>query len=111
MCNSLTDMMNLYLKQMSLAYAGEEIAIIMDQAGWHKSKDLVVPENIDIIYLPPYSPELNPIERLWKHLKTNYIHNRVFESLKQMMALMVDVFAELKTDMLSSLCHCCYLCL
>jgi len=104
-----TDMMNLYLEQMSLAYAGEEIVIIMDQAGWHKSKYLVVPENIDIIYLPPYSPELNPIERLWKHMKTNYIHNRVFESLKHMMALMVDVFAELNSDMVSSLCHCSYL--
>jgi len=68
-----------------------------------------VPENIDIIYLPPYSPELNPIERLWKHMKTNYIHNRVFESLKQMMALMVDVFAELNADMVSSLCHCSFL--
>lgn len=81
---------------MSQAYENEEIVVIMDQAGWHKAKDLVVPDNIDIIYLPPYSPELNPIERLWKYMKTNYIHNRVFESLKQMMALMVDVFAGLK---------------
>ena len=104
-----TEMMNLYLEQMSQVYENEEIVVIMDQAGWHKAKDLVVPDNIDIIYLPPYSPELNPIERLWKYMKTNYIHNRVFESLKQMMALMVDVFAELKTDMISSLCHCSYL--
>lgn len=94
---------------MSLAYAGEEIVIIMDQAGWHRSKDLVVPDNINIIYLPPYSPELNPIERLWKYMKTNFIHNRVFVSLKQMMALMADVFAELKTDTIASLCHCSYL--
>jgi transposase len=91
-----TEMMNLYLEQMSQVYENEEIVVIMDQAGWHKAKDLVVPDNIDIIYLPPYSPELNPIERLWKYMKTNYIHNRVFESLKQMMALMVDVFAGLK---------------
>jgi len=59
-----TDLMNLYLEQMSLAYRNEEIVLIMDQAGWHKSKDLDVPENVTIIYLPPYSPELNPIERL-----------------------------------------------
>ncbi len=104
-----TDMMNLYLEQMSLAYRNEEIVLIMDQAGWHKSKDLYVPENITIIYLPPYSPELNPIERLWKYLKTNFIHNRVFDSLKQMMVDMVDVFAELKNDMVLSLCHCSYL--
>jgi len=102
-------MMNLYLKQMSFEYGNEEIVIIMDQAGWHKSKDLVVPENIAIIYLPPYSPELNPIERLWKYLKTHYIHNRIFDSLKQMMADMVDVFAELKNETVASLCHCSYL--
>jgi len=101
--------MNLYLEQMSLAYGNEEIVIIMDQAGWHKSKDLVVPDNIDIIYLPPYSPELNPIERLWKYMKTHFIHNRVFGSLKQMMADMVDVFADLKNDTISSLCRCSYL--
>ncbi len=59
-----TEMMNLYLEQMNQVYEIEEIVVIMDQAGWHKSKDLVVLDNIDIIYLPPCSPELNPIERL-----------------------------------------------
>jgi transposase len=57
-----TEMMNLYLEQMSLAYENEDIVIIMDQAGRHKSKELVIPENIKFIYLPPYSPELNPID-------------------------------------------------
>jgi hypothetical protein len=37
----------------------------MDKAGWHTSGDLVVPENLSLVFLPPYSPELNPIERLW----------------------------------------------
>ena len=101
--------MDHYLKQMSQAYENEEIVVIMDQLGLYKSKDFFVPDNIAFICLPSYSPELNPIERCWKHMKTNYIHNRVFESLKQMMALMVDVFAELKTDMVSSLCYCSYL--
>jgi len=101
--------MNLYLEQMSLAYENEEVVLIMDQAGWHKSKDLAVPDNIDIIYLPPYSPELNPIERLWKYMKTHFIHNRVFDSLKQMMDQMGEVFAELKNDTVASLCHCSYL--
>ena len=101
--------MNLYLEQMSLAYKNEETVIIMDQAGWHKSKDLVVPNNIEIIYLPPYSPELNPVERLWKHMKTNYIHNRIFDSLKQMIDKMVDAFEKLNNDKVASLCHCSYL--
>lgn len=104
-----TEMMNLYLEQMSQAYENDEIVVIMDQAGWHKSKDLAVPDNIDIIYLPPYSPELNPIERLWKYMKTNFIHNRVFDSLKQMTAHMIDAFANLENETVSSLCHCSYL--
>lgn len=104
-----TEMMNLYLEQMSLAYESDEIVIIMDQAGWHKSKELAVPSNIEIIYLPPYSPELNPIERLWKYLKVNFIHNRVFDSLKQMMERMVCVFEELNDGTVASLCQCSYL--
>lgn len=101
--------MNMYLENMSLTYENEEIVIIMDQAGWHKSKDLVVPYNIEILFLPPYSPELNPVERLWKYLKTNYIHNRVFDSLMQMMTEMVDAFANLNNNTVASLCHCNYL--
>ena len=102
-------MMNLYLKQMSNAYESDEIVIIMDQAGWHKSKELIVPDNIEIIHLPPYSPELNPIERLWKFLKVHYIHNRVFDSLKQMMEKMVYVFEHLNDEVVASLCSCRYL--
>jgi len=94
---------------MSIAYDGGEIVLIMDQAGWHRSKDLVVPDNIEILYLSPYSPELNPIERLWKYLKTNYIHNQTFESLKHMMSKMVDIFETLNSDTIASLCRCSYL--
>jgi transposase len=63
-----TKMMNLYLEELSKEYKDKKILLIMDQAGWHKSKKLKVPENIEIEYQPPYSPELNPVERLWKRL-------------------------------------------
>jgi transposase len=43
----------------------------MDKAGWHTAGDLVVPENLSLVFLPPYSPELNPIEGLWLHLRDN----------------------------------------
>ncbi|MCC8398177.1 MAG: transposase [Rickettsia endosymbiont of Labidopullus appendiculatus] len=42
--------------------------VVMNCAGWHRAKDLVVPANIEILYLPPYYPKLNPAERLWEHL-------------------------------------------
>ena len=43
----------------------------MDKAGWHTADELRVPENLSLVFLPPYSPELNPIERLWLHLRDN----------------------------------------
>lgn len=54
--------------------------LIMDQAGWHMSNNLVVPENIAILPLPPKSPELNPVENIWQFMGDNWISNRVFKS-------------------------------
>jgi transposase len=55
--------MNAFLKVLSENYPNQKIANIMNGAGWHKSKDLKTPENIDIFLLLPYSPELNPVEQ------------------------------------------------
>ena len=52
----------------------------MDQAGWHLSTNLIVPENISILPLPPRSPDLNPVENLWQFLRDNYLSNRIFTS-------------------------------
>jgi transposase len=75
--------MNEFLKMLSENYSSQKIAIIMDGAGWHRSKDLEIPENIDIFLLPTYSPELNPAERFWGYLKKNVLYNRLFESLDE----------------------------
>jgi DDE superfamily endonuclease len=57
---------NLFLAELGQAVApGAHGIVPMDKAGWHTSGDLVVPENLSLVFLPPYSPELNPIERLW----------------------------------------------
>lgn len=72
--------MNLHLKEISNMVAKNAHAVlIMDRAPWHQS--LVVPENITLLYLPPYSPELNPVEQVWDFLRSNYLSNRVYESL------------------------------
>ena len=54
-----TDMMNIYFEELLKEYPGRDILIIMDQAGWHKAKELKVPESITLMFLAPYSPELN----------------------------------------------------
>jgi transposase len=76
--------MNLYLKELSdnLKRGNKKAVVIMDGAGWHKSKDLEVPNNIVVEILPPYCPELNPVERLWRYVKDHTIKNKVFDSLK-----------------------------
>ncbi|MCP3968909.1 MAG: hypothetical protein GY717_01040 [Rhodobacteraceae bacterium] len=53
---------------------------VTDGAGWHKSGDLNIPENLSILFLPPYSPELNPTENIWQYLRQTYLSNRVFET-------------------------------
>jgi transposase len=104
-----TEMMQIYLDEFSKSLGSENAILIMDQAGWHKSKDLVVPSNIDIWFLPSYSPELNPVERLWKHIKRNTLHNRLYESLKQLEKAVIDYFDLIDCQLLTKLCACSYI--
>ena len=61
--------------------ADDHIVLVLDQAGWHTSPRLRVPTNITLLFLPPYSPELNPIERVWKLTRRRCLHNRYFPDL------------------------------
>ena len=74
--------MNVHLKEISAEVApGAHAVLVCDGAGWHqKGKKLEVPENITLLSLPPYSPELNPAENIWQFLRQNHLSNRVFES-------------------------------
>lgn len=82
-----TNVVNVFLRNFSKTLASDEQAVmIWDGAGFHTSKKLVVPENITLVKLPPYSPELNPIENLWHYLKSHFWSNRAYpdyESLEQ----------------------------
>ena len=104
-----TKMMNLYLEELSRSYNDGKILLIMDQASWHKSKELKIPKNIKIEYLPAYSPELNPVERLWKWLKENTIHNRIFSNIEEVMDAVVYELKKLTKNKIMSLCKCSYL--
>jgi transposase len=78
-CN--TEAMALHLAELSLAVApGAHALVLLDQAGWHVSKKLPVPDNITLLSLPPKSPELNPVENIWQFMRDNWLSNRVFNS-------------------------------
>jgi len=71
----------LHLAEISQAVApGAHAVVLLDQAGWHQSKRLQVPDNLTLLPLPPRSPELNPVETCWQYLRENWLSNRVFAS-------------------------------
>jgi transposase len=81
-----TDVINIFLRQFSGALAENEHAVIIwDGAGFHRAARLVVPANISLIELPPYSPELNPMENVWHYLKSHYWSNRAYEDYEHLM--------------------------
>ncbi len=60
---------------------GVHAAMLLDGAGWHVAGDIVAPENVSLIFLPPYSPQLNPPERLWLYLRERFLSLRQFRDL------------------------------
>lgn len=75
--------MQIFLNEISKRYPDERIVTVFDGAGWHKSKRLKIPENIRLLSLPAYPPELNPVENIWDELREKYFHNRIFENLSE----------------------------
>jgi transposase len=94
---------------MAKEMIGRKIVLIMDGAGWHKSSNLMVPENIEIIYLPPYSPELNPVETLWEHIKRHTIKNKIYDNLKDLEEAVCSFILSLKQSVVASICKTDYL--
>lgn len=66
--------------------AGAHAILILDQAGWHTTEKLEVPENISLMPLPPRSPELNPAENIWQYMRDNWLSNRVFKNYDDIVA-------------------------
>lgn len=89
-----TECMQLFLNEVSARHPEERIVMVIDGAGWHRSDALKAPANIYLLKLPPYAPELNPIEHVWDELREKYFHNQVFKSLE---ALEDRLAAALKT--------------
>lgn len=75
-----TAAMNLFLAELAKAVPPEtHAALVLDNAGWHRSAELEVPANLTLIHLPPYSPELNPVEKIWQYLRDRWLSHRVLD--------------------------------
>lgn len=109
--NANTEMMSLFLENVSNDFIDNEIIMQVDGAGWHKSKDLIIPKNIHFIIQPPYSPEVNPTEHIWEEIREKYLHNKVFETLEETKDKVCFGLKELsyKTDYIKSMTFFPYL--
>lgn len=104
-----TEMMNLYLEELSKEYFDNNLLLIMDRAGWHRSNSLIIPKNIKLTFLSPYSPELNPVEKLWQWLRKEIIHNNLFNTVEKLMDDLSTEYRRLTNADFLRLCNCNYL--
>lgn len=89
----------LFLTQVSEAYSQKTVHLIWDNAGYHRSKEIqafVAKTNIKLHYLPPYSPNLNPIERLWKVMHKQVTYNRYYEKFKDFCNAIMGFFEDIE---------------
>lgn len=89
----------------------DHIVLVLDNAGWHTSPRLQVPANITLLFLPPYSPELNPVERLWAYMKGHYLSNRAYADYAALMEAGGAAYRALTPERLRSICATSWLAL
>jgi len=103
-----TDSVNAFFKEFKKeANTGVHVVMLWDQAGFHMSKKVKVPENVTLIPLPPYSPEPNPIENLWHYLRSHYWSNRSYVDYDELRLAAIDAWQKsvLDADLIKSVCR------
>ena len=94
-----TAAMTAHLAEISAGVApGAQALLGVDGAGWHASAALKVPDNISLLKLPAYSPELNPVENVWQYLRQNQLSNRVFDGYDAIVDACCDAWNALTAE-------------
>jgi len=102
-----TDAMNQFLEDFANAYAHYRIVMCLDGAGWHTSKELTLPENIRLLKLPPYSPELNPTEHIWDYIREQkQFNNYTFDTLDEVEQNLSKALQELNSELIPMMSLC-----
>ena len=100
-CNTIC--MNLFLSELSKAFPDDRIILACDRAAWHTTKALEVPSNIRLFFLPPATPEMNPMEPVWKELRKRGFKNEIFHSLENVVVRLCDTIKTFTPDTLKSI--------
>ena len=95
--------MNTFLRDLSKEYQDDIILLCCDGAAWHKSGALEVPENIELFHIPPYTPEMNPIEQVWKEIRKRGFHNEVFATLSKVVDRLCETICSISNHTISSI--------
>ena len=91
-----TGAMNRHLTEISATIdPGAHVVLILDQAGWHATPKLTVPDNITLLFLPPRAPELNPQENVWQFMRDNWLSNRIFADYDDIVGRCCEVWNRL----------------
>jgi len=104
----------MFLQELSATIDREKhVALIVDNAGWHKAGQLAVPDNITLIPLPPYSPELNAMEQAWEWMRSHYLSNQCYENYDQIVEKACEAWNEFSnsTELVRSIMHRDWVCL
>ena len=99
-CN--TDCFEAYLNALSRQRPDEFKVLILDNGAFHKAQRLIIPSNIALYFLPPYSPELNPAEQIWRYIKDR-LANQVFDSLEKLAAAAAKIINAFTPDIIHSI--------
>ena len=102
-----TTTMNIFLSGFSKEFEHFRVVMAMDKAGWHRSNNLKIPDNITFLFLPPYSPELNPVENIWDYIREQKeFNNHTFNSLDEVTDNLANALYELydEKDIVRSIC-------
>ena len=95
--------MNVFLRMLSEKYPNDSMLLVCDGAAWHKSNDLVIPNNIELLFIPPYTPEMNPIEEIWTQIRKMGFRNEVFETLSDVVDRLSATICSLEHSVIQSI--------
>jgi transposase len=91
------------------AESDEHLVLVLDHAGWQVARELQVPNNTTLLHRPPYSPELNPSERLWKYLREHYLSNRVYPDYDALVEAAAEAFHRPTAEEIKTICRTAWL--
>lgn len=105
--NCCQETFQIFLDEFSKQRPDELKVVILDNGAFHKAKALVIPGNITLIFLPPYSPELNPAEKMWQNIKRDFT-NKFFFTLDELSDFITGSVRNLTCQIVKSTCGYAY---